>query len=180
MARVKKYKVYSKKIRSEVQFRRIEGTSLKVSKTVYSKWLKGTVSDAGLAKSIAKANPKLGDLWQFPAKRLASLSYSNQAGKEGFINAIKAAYRTQLHQFDPDTVLRESLPEIINKSLSEKEINKLKSALNENELQFSDWHWNDEKKIFEKVTSKHTYWIKVHRSNYSGDYDESDVEYGKD
>lgn len=178
MARVKKYKNYSAQIRSQVQFKRIEGTSLKVSKTVYSKWMKGTISDAGLAKSIAKANPKLNDLWANPAKRMASLAELNYSGKDGYIAAIKAAYRTQMHQFDPDTVLRESLPEIIDKSLSKEQIAELKSSLNEKELEFSDWHWNEEKKRFEKKTSKHTYWLKVHKSNYSGDYDESDVEYG--
>lgn len=160
------------------QFTTIKGTDLKVSKTVLTRYLKGSYSFDALMKSLKKYNTY--HLRSYYAD--AGLHWKNEINNKGFtreqsIEYITASYRSQQFKYNPGQLLANNLEDIITKSLSASEIEQLKRDLGLTEgIDFRSWNWDSaNKRLINPETGG---WIQVHTVT-DGDYNSDTIDWGK-
>lgn len=168
----------SKTSRRSSQFTTIKGTDLRVSKTVLTRYLKGSYSYDAFMKSIIKYNEYHLKSYYSDAK----LHWSNEINKNKYtreqsIEYIVASYRSQQFKHNPGQLLANNLEDIIDKSLSSAEIEQLKKDLGLTEaLDFRSWNWDSvNKRLINPETGG---WIQVH-SVTDGDYSSDTIDWGK-
>lgn len=164
--------------KSKLTKMQIEGTSLKLNITsnMATRIKKGTAKLDTIAKQIAYDNPlALQGLFRDPEvefKRLAKLSTTPQ----NFMQRVTTAYRSALYSVDKGRLLAENMKLIVQQTLSDGDVDKLKKDTGMKNLTFDDWTWNEGLKRLESPDGK--YWVNIEGSAEDGDYQSVDVKWG--
>ena len=160
--------------RRRIKYYTIDGTSLKYSQTMYNKIQKGTVNLENLAKSLAERNPlALQGLFENPKKEFMRIA-RQASSPESLLQQIKSEYRSALYMNDKGRLLAENMKNIVEQSMSSKELDEFKSKLHMSDINFDDWKWNESQKRLEGPDGG---WVKVEGSASEG-YGSVNIEYG--
>ena len=151
----------------------IEGTNIKVSKIVYTKFKKGQYSLDTLKKNILKKNQVAGptkDGSQLKNVKLEQILKTNENIKSNdlILKEIRTQWRSSTAKMNKDLVVRSVVDELKVKSLSNQEQAELNKLLNQGQ-----WHWNYTTKRFENGEGG---WITI--NEHKGDYSHKSLDWG--
>ncbi len=151
----------------------IEGTNIKVSRAVYTKFKKGIYGIDTLKKNILKNNQLMGPLR--PGEKLDNTSLKqilktnpNINSKDLQLKEIRTQWRSATAKINKDLVVNSVIQELSMKSLNAQEQAELAKL-----MATGQWHWNDTTKRFENGEGG---WITI--NEHKGDYSHKNLDWG--